>query len=209
MISSSLSDILKQIYLFSSMEEEELERLTQICSIHHHKKGSYLFMQGETSEHLLILLEGVVSVFKHDEKGNEILIGLFQPFSLLAEPAILKGVPFPSTAMFKTDGAVVKIELEQFRTLFLRNPHISYEIIQSLLDKIQLLQHNIHLNIASSAKEKIIYFYQKNQDVAVSLKNYEIASLLSMTPETFSRNVKVLCQEGRLFKTEQGYTVSS
>ena len=95
---SSVSDILKQIYLFSFMDQGELEKLTQICSIHHYKKGSYLFMQGDISEHLLILVEGLVSVFKHDEKGNEILIGLFQPFSLLAEPAILKGVPFPSTA---------------------------------------------------------------------------------------------------------------
>ncbi len=208
-MSSSLSDILKQIYLFSFMSEDELEKLTQICSVHHYKKGTHLFMQGETSEHLLILLEGLVSVFKHDEKGNEILIGLFQPFSLLAEPAILKGVPFPSTAMFKTDGAVIKVELGKFRTFFLRDPHISYEIIQSLLDKIQLLQRNIHLNIASSAKEKIIYFYQKNNDIAVTLKNYEIASLLAITPETFSRNVKVLCEEGKLVKTQRGYAISS
>ncbi|MCJ7765146.1 MAG: helix-turn-helix domain-containing protein, partial [Thiovulaceae bacterium] len=94
------------------------------------------------------------------------------------------------------------------KKLFLRDPHISYEIIQSLLDKIQLLQNNIHLNIASSAKEKILYFYQKNQNLSVELKQYEIASLLGMTAETFSRNVKRLIQEGRLVKTPSGQRLS-
>lgn len=162
-------------------------------------------MKGEVSDHLLILIEGVVTVFKHDDKGNEIIIGLFSPFSLLAEPAILKRVPFPSTAVFKSDGAVIKIKLDKFEEFFLRDPHISYEIIQSLLEKIQLLQQNIHLNIASTAKEKILHYFEKNKFLGSKLKNYEIASLLGMSAETFSRNLKQLVQEKKLIKTAAGY----
>ncbi len=187
------------------MTDNELEKLIQISSVHNYKKDSYLFMKGDTSDHLLVLIEGLVSIFKHDDKGNEIIMGLFNPFSLLAEPAILKEIPFPSTAVFKSDGSVIKIKLEQFKKLFLGDAHISYEIIQSLLDKIQLLQNNIHLNIASSAKEKILYFYQKNQNLSVELKQYEIASLLGMTAETFSRNIKHLIQEEKLVKTPSGH----
>lgn len=200
-----MAAILKDIYLFSYMNDDELERLVQICSIHAYKKDACLFMKGDRSDHLLILIEGVVSVFKHDDKGNEIIMGLFTPYSLLAEPAILKNIPFPSTAVFRSDGAVMKIRLDKFKELFLRDPHISYEIIQSLLDKIQLLQQNIHLNIASSAKEKILLFYQNNTSPETALKQYEIASILNMTAETFSRNVKRLLQEGSLVKTKGGY----
>jgi CRP/FNR family transcriptional regulator len=187
------------------MDDKELERLTKICSIHNYEKDACLFMKGDTSDHLLILIEGIVSVFKHDNKGNEIIIGLFRPYSMLAEPAILKGIPFPSTAVFKSKGAVVKVKLDIFKDEFLRDPHISYEVIQSLLGKIQLLQHNIHLNIASSAKEKILHFYQQNGSFSTELKNYEIASLLGMTAETFSRNLKQLHSEGKIKKTASGY----
>lgn len=200
-----LKSILKDIYLFSSMNDNELESLMQICSVHNYKKDSYLFMKGDTTSDLLILIEGLVSIFKHDDKGNEVIIGLFSPFSLLAEPAILQNIPFPSSAVFKSDGSVVKIKLDTFKELFLDNPHISYAIIQSLLGKIQLLQHNIHLNIASSTKEKILAFYENNNNLNVELKQYEIASLLSMTPETFSRNLKNLIQENKLVKTKVGY----
>ncbi len=205
MSKNRLASLLKEIYLFSFMSESELERLADICSVHAYKKDTHLFMQGEKSEHLLILIEGVVSVFKHDSKGNEIIIGLFRPYSLLAEPAILKGIPFPSTAVFKTNGSVIKVDLETFKEEFLRDPHISYEIIQSLLGKIQLLQQNIHFNIASSAKEKILHFYKQNASLENELKNYEIASLLGMTPETFSRNLKQLVKEGKMLKRSSGY----
>lgn len=200
-----IAKILKDIYLFSYMHDEELEKLTEISSLHNFQKDSHLFMKGEKSDYLLILIDGTVSVFKHDNKGNEIIIGLFNPFSLIAEPAILKGIPFPSTAIFKSDGTVLKIEIKKFKELFMHDSHISYEIIKSLLDKIQLLQQNIHFNIATSAKEKILNFYDENKNLSVNLKQYEVATLLGMSAETLSRNSKLLIKEGKLVKVKNSY----
>lgn len=194
----SLLEILQNIYLFSSLSSNELEQLARICSTHHYKKDATLFMKGEQGEHLLILVDGLLSVYKHDDKGNEIIIGLFNKNSLIAEPAILKEIPFPSTAVFKSDGTIIKIKLDEFRKTYLQNAQIAQHIIESLLGKIQLLQNNIHMNIASTAKEKILNFYEKNYTLDMQLKKYEIASLLGMTPETFSRNVKQLEKEGKL-----------
>jgi CRP/FNR family transcriptional regulator len=202
---SPIAQILKETYLFSFMNEKELADLTKICTLSNYEKGSLLFMQGESSEDLFVLVEGLVSVYKHDDKGNEIVIGFFKPFSLIAEPAILKGVPFPSTAMFKTEGTVIKIKVDTFVNDFIRNPRISYEIIQSLLNKIQLLQQNIHFNIASTAKEKILHFYKQNPSLGLELKKYEIAALLGMTAETLSRNIKTLLEEEKLEASGKAY----
>ncbi len=202
-----MNDILKEVYLFSFMNEEELNELSKISSIHHYDKDALLFMQGEKSDALFVLLEGLVSVYKHDDKGNEIIIGFFKPYSLIAEPAILKRLPFPSTAMFKKEGAVIKIELDAFEKNFLTNPKVAYEIIQSLLNKIQLLQQNIHFNIASTAKEKILHFYKQNPSLGLELKKYEISALLGMSAETFSRNTKQLIKEEKLQKLQKAYKV--
>ncbi|MDF1879959.1 cyclic nucleotide-binding domain-containing protein [Sulfurimonas sp. MAG313] len=72
-----IADILKETYLFSFMNDDELQALTKISSIANYDKDALLFMQGESSEHLLVLVEGLVSVYKHDDKGNEIIIGFF------------------------------------------------------------------------------------------------------------------------------------
>jgi len=190
------------------MNEEELADLTRICTLSNYEKDSLLFMQGESSDNLFVLVEGLVSVYKNDDKGNEIIIGFFRPFSFIAEPAILKKLPFPSSAVFKTNGSILKIDLEAFERDFIRNPRISYEIIQSLLNKIQLLQQNIHFNIASTAKEKILHFYKQNPSLGLELKKYEIAALLGMTAETLSRNIKSLLKEGEMESSGKGYKVS-
>ncbi|SFV51832.1 transcriptional regulator, Crp/Fnr family [hydrothermal vent metagenome] len=202
-----MKEILQKIYLFKELSEEELDKLVKISSFSSYKKDSLLFISGERGKHLLILIDGDVSVFKHDNKGNEIVIGFFSPYSLLAEAAMLRGVPFPSSAVFKTDGRVLKVEMDKFRESFLSKPKVSTEIINSLLSKIQLLQQNIHLNIASTAKDKILHFYNTNSSIVFKLKKYEIATLLGMSPETFSRNLNSLINDKKLQKTPTGYAL--
>ena len=204
-----MKEILKEIYLFNELSEDELDALVEISSIARYDKDSLLFMKGDVSEHLLVLIEGDVMIYKHDEKGNEIVIGFFTPYALLAEPAILRRIAFPSSAMFKSDGAVIKIKLDAFERDFLCNAHVASELIQSLLGKIQLLQQNIHLNSATTAKEKVLHLFEANASIVAKLKQYELAALLGMTAETFSRNVKQLVKEGRLVKSDKGYQTIS
>ncbi len=203
----SISSILKKVSMFSSLNEKELQILADISHIVKYKENATLFIKGEISTYLMLLIDGIVSIFKHDNKGNEIVMGYFTRYNLLAEPATLRHTPLPSSATFKSDGAILKIDLEKFEKIFMSHPHISYAIIQSLLHKIELLQQNIHFNIASSSSEKILFFYEQNPKLSLDLKQYEIATILGMTPETFSRNIKKLLKEKKLVKVATGYKV--
>ena len=146
-------------------------------------------------------------VFKHDDKGNEIVIGYFSRYSLLAEAATLRHTPLPSSAKFQTNGKLIKIKIEAFETLFLSHPNISYAIIQSLLKKVELLQQNTHLNTASTTTAKILQLYTQSPTLALDLKQYETATLLGMTSETFSRNLRKLVKDSKLMKVSTGYKI--
>ena len=201
----TISEILKKVTMFASLPSDELTILASISHLHEYKKGATLFIKGEVNDSLILLVEGVVSIFKHVNKGNEIIIGYFSPYALLAEPATLRHTPLPSSSTFKTDGSIIKINLEKFEELFMDYPNISHCIIQSLLQKIDLLQQNIDFNIASTSSEKILHFYKKNPKLSLDLKKYEIASILGITSETFSRNITKLIKEKRLKKVSIGY----
>jgi CRP-like cAMP-binding protein len=203
----NIIDILKQIKLFSTLNEKELSELATVAHISHYHKDSIVFTQGEMSKNLMILIDGVVSVYKHDSKGNEVVIGYFNRYALLAEAAVLRKTPLPSSARFQTDGSILKIALDGFESFLLSHSKLAYEIIQSLLEKIDLLQQNIHFNLAATSKEKVLNFYQKNPKLALDLKQYEIASILGITPETLSRNISKLLKEEKLVQTAAGYKV--
>lgn len=208
MTNAPIKIMLHEVSLFSSLGEDELLALEKISQIHNYKEGDTLFVAGEVSTSLMLLMEGVVSIFKHDDKGNEIVMGYFKRYELLAEPATLRHSPLPSSARFQTDGILIKIDIEAFENLFIMHPAISYAIIQSLLQKIELLQQNIHFNIASSSIDKILHFYKENPRLSLDLKQYEIASVLGMTPETLSRNIRKLMKDNKLMKVSTGYKVA-
>ena len=47
---------------------------------------------------------------------------------------------------------------------------ISYAIVQSILEKVELLQQNIHFNIASTVIDRILEFYERNPTLNLDLK---------------------------------------
>jgi len=202
-----INQTLKEVSMFSALGEDELKALGNISQIVDYKEGETLFVEGEISAVLMLLIEGVVSIFKHDDKGNEIVIGYFKRYELLAEAATLRHTPLPSSSRFETDGKLIKIDREAFETLFMSHPSISYAIIQSLLKKVDLLQQNIHFNIATTSIDKILHFYRENPAISLDLKQYEIASVLGMTAETFSRNLRKLVKEKKLMKVSTGYKI--
>ncbi|MBN2816635.1 MAG: Crp/Fnr family transcriptional regulator [Campylobacterales bacterium] len=196
-------ETIKKIPLFESLEKEQIETLASLASIVNFKEGEGLFTQGDICENILILIDGVVSIYKHTDKGDEVVIGYFHRYALLAEAATLRHSPLPSSARFHTDGAILRIPLNEFEKFLLLSPKLSYAIILSLLEKVDLLQQNIHFNLASNAKEKVLNFYAKNSKLAQDLKRYEIASILGVTPETLSRMTKQLIKEGRLIQSNR------
>ena len=203
-----INQTLKEVSMFSSLGEDELKALEHISKIVDYKEGETLFVEGVISDVLMLLIEGVVSIFKHDDKGNEIVIGYFKRYELLAEAATLRHTPLPSSSRFETDGKLIKIDIHAFEKLFMLHPNISYAIIQSLLKKVDLLQQNIHFNIATTSIDKILHFYRENPALSLDLKQYEIASVLGMTAETFSRNLRKLVKDKKLMKVSTGYKIA-
>jgi CRP/FNR family transcriptional regulator len=197
--------ILKKIPLFSELSDQKLLELEKISSISRYRKDEILFEKGEIIKHLYILIDGIAYVYKEDNNGNEIIIGYFYGYEILVEAPTLMHEHTFSTGKFKSNGKIMKINLKVFEKDFMCIPSISNGIIQSLLKKIKLLQRNIHLNINGTAKEKIIHFYEHHYTFSIDLKKYEIAALLGVTAETYSRTVKDLVEEKILVKTHANY----
>jgi CRP-like cAMP-binding protein len=203
----SVMEVLNAIDLFATFSDSEKEELAAMARLHRFDKGATLFTKGEISHAVIIVVEGIVSIYKHDSRGNEVPIGYFHRYALVAEAAVLRRSPLPSSAAFKTDGTIMKIALDGFEAFMLKHPGFAFKIIQSLLEKIDLLQQNIHFGLAATSNEKIINFYRRNPKMAGDLKQYEIASVLGMTPETLSRGIKALLREQKLVKKASGYAV--
>jgi len=198
---------LKQSYFFESLSDEQLRQIGTFSKKVRYPKGRILFYEKEPTKSLVLLIEGSIKIYKIDLKNNEVVLGHFKAPSLIAEMATLEGIPYPASAVFETDGAVIMIDFEQFKKEFLNDPAISFNFIKSLSKKIKRLENLISLNIVLDSTARLAKYIYDHEDALSSLKNYELAHDLHMTPETLSRTLKKLSVLQLLERQPSGYRV--
>jgi CRP/FNR family transcriptional regulator len=198
---------LQQCYFFEKLDSEELRELEKISKKVSYKKGSILFYEKEEPDSLILLVEGVVKIYKTDLKNNEVIMRRFRAPTLVAEMATFEGIPFPASASFETDGTVIMIDFEQFKKRFMDKPDIAYTIIRSLSRKVKNLEEVIDLNIVLDTTARLAKYLYENEAILDELKNYQIAEDLHMTPETLSRTLKKFSVLGLLEKGSSGYEI--
>lgn len=181
-----------EIELFQELSEDENNRLSEISSLKEYKKGNIIFYEGEQPTKLKLLLDGIVKVYKSDAKGNEVILHFFQPQTLIAETAHMQKINYPATAICETDCQLLEIDYALFEKDFLRNPDISFKIIQSLSKKIKALQNVITTNLTMDTFSRTCKFIYENENHMHELSHRKIAAILNITPETFSRNLSIL-----------------
>ena len=180
------------IELFQELSEDENNRLYSISSLKEYKKGNIIFYEGEQPGKLKLLLDGIVKVYKSDAKGNEVILHFFQPQTLIAETAHMQKINYPATAICETDCKLLEIDYALFEKDYLRNPDISFKIIQSLSKKIKALQNVITTNLTMDTFSRICKFIYENENHIHELSHRKIAAILNITPETLSRNLAIL-----------------
>jgi len=200
---------LRNFYYFENLNDDQFKLLSSFAKKQKYEKDSILFYEKETPTSLILLIEGTLKVYKTDMKNNEIILNRFRPMSMIAEMAILEGIPYPASAVFETAGTIIEIDFERFKKEFFNNPEIALMFFKSLSKKIKYLEDVIALNIVLDSTSRLAKFLCTNQDELKKLKHYEIAKHLHMTPETLSRTFKKLLVLGLVKKDSSGYTVES
>jgi CRP-like cAMP-binding protein len=198
---------INHIKLFQMLPKHELEYVNKVVNILHKNKNDTIFLEGEDSDYLHMLLEGTAKVYRVDNKGNELLLHNFKAQSLIAELANFENMRFPASCKMITEGYIAKIKFTDFQILLQRYPALSMQVINSLTKKMKFLDTVIQQNLLLSSQAKIANFIYENEDVFVAQKQHQIASMLFITPETLSRNLKKFKECGILENNKNKFTV--
>jgi CRP/FNR family transcriptional regulator len=186
---------LEEIPMFAALSPVHIKELYDQTHIKHFTKNSIVFYEGDQSEYLHILLDGSIKLYKTTPKGTQIQINRLNAPSMIGEYACFEQQPFPATCEFVTDGSMGLLPFEMVYK-HLNNPNFSLEIIKSLTGKVALLSALVHKETVLSSEAKVADLMMQKLALFQRLKNNEIASMLNLTPETFSRIMTKFKKEG-------------
>lgn len=186
---------LKDFYFFNCLDEKEIKELEEISILKKYSKGQILFYEGDESKYLHLLTSGVVKLYKHDFRDNEIVIHNINAPSFIAEIINYEEKPFPANCTFEIDAEVLLIDYEKFRDRFLHKSEISMLFIKSLSNKIKYLENFIHTNMTIDINAKVAKFIYDNENTLDSIKQVKMAQILNIREETLSRKIAKLIKD--------------
>ena len=197
---------LHDIPMFSSLDEKHLKDLKNAVHIKQYTKNSIVFYEGDESEYMYILLKGSVKLYKTSPKGSQIQINRFSAPSLIAEFACFEKEPFPASCEFVSDGTIGLLHFDKLYE-YLNQAAFSLELIKSLTGKVMMLSALVHKETILSSEAKVADLMIKKLTIFNRLKNNEIASIINLTPETFSRILTKLKKEGIISVKDHHLTI--
>jgi CRP/FNR family transcriptional regulator len=140
----------------------------------------------------------MVKLYKHYSHNEELILHYFKNQSLLGEMATFEGIPYPANAIAETNCDIWTIKKEDFVALLEATPHLALQIITSMGMKIKMLENSIDLNISKNSMQRVVSLILNTIDIFGEFSRVKISGILNMKPETLSRRIQTLKQEGAI-----------
>jgi len=177
---------IQDIPMFSNLDKKFHKELKDSLYIKKFTKNSIVFYEGDESDYFYILLDGTVKLYKTSPKGSQVQIRRMKAPNIIGEYACFEKAPLPATCEFLTDGAMGLLHFDKVYK-YLDEKEFALGLIKSLTSKVMILSSLVHKETILSSEAKVADLMIENISIFNRLKNNEIAGILNLTPETFSR----------------------
>lgn len=178
------------------LKSELLELFEKIGTHKSFKKDSILFFEGQKAAEMILLLKGCVRLYKTDSLGRVINIHFLRATNFIAEMPVFEGLDYPASAVCESDCEVIFIGFESFKKHCLQDERIGLLLMRSLMAKIRYLEKMINENFQYDVRMRLVGFLLQNSANIQQFSQKDIAKMINTTPETLSRMIKKLKDEG-------------
>lgn len=193
------------IPLFQNLPEPSLKMLQGILTEKEFLKGENIFSEGYESNGFYIIMRGRVKVYKLSPEGKEQILHIVSPKELLGAVSAFAGNPYPAHADAMEKTKALFFPRKDFLALVRKEPSVAMNMMANLAMR---LQHFTRMIEDLSLKEVpgrlaayFLYLCEKkgcSDIVEMDISKGQLASLLGTIPETLSRILRRLSEQGVL-----------
>ncbi|MCB4204605.1 Crp/Fnr family transcriptional regulator [Deferribacterales bacterium Es71-Z0220] len=182
-------------------DEETFKLLENISTLVKKDKKEIFFFEDQEGENIYFLASGLIKLYKTNDEGKEAIIHFVRPGELFAEILLYLRNRYPVTAEAVENCTALSINSKKLFQLIRENPDISMKLTGMMAQRIKYFLNMIENLTLSDARNRLLRYLtvlaDKNKDNKVILpaSKGDIAILLGIAPETFSRLLKKLTEE--------------
>ncbi len=206
MLTLKQQEILKQNDLFTDFNEAELAQIIAKTSYHELKKKQHFFVEGQPARHFFLAIYGSIKLSFLSPRGDEKVMDIIGAGNTFAEAVMfLNEKTYPVSATALKDSGVLQIDAQGYLNILEKSPKACFKIMARLSKRLHWSLTEIKSLSLHDGTYRLLKFLLNNAqqtgkttqiDLLVT-KNI-LASQLSVQPETLSRILNKLSNDGLL-----------
>ncbi len=206
MPSTGKAEVLKQSFIFSSLNEDELAELAGLAIERSFAPDEFIFWDGDAPEWFYIIAEGRVKVVKHSSLGKEFIIAFFGSGEMFGEVAVFEDKPYPASAQAVAETKVLGIKREDFLSFLAHRTQVALRIISVLGGRLRDAQSRLKDLAGERVEQRLaqtLLMLSAKLGSTLPFTRQEIADMAGTTTETAIRFMSRL-KDGGIIRSTRG-----
>jgi CRP-like cAMP-binding protein len=127
----SSAELLRHVPLFKELDENELERVAEVCHLQEFVSGEHIFREGESGNRLYLIIEGDVRISRDVPGSGEEALAVLKPGALFGEMAVFDRSERSTDAISNGGTKCLTITRPDFEMLLDFNRDLAYKVLWS------------------------------------------------------------------------------
>ena len=204
-----IRNTLRNLPVFSALEECDLTRVAGHSRVMECEKGTLLFREGDVYRGFYVVLEGGVKVYKLSPDGKETVLHIQFPPQTLAEIPMFAGEDYPAHAECLAASRLLFVEKEGFLALLRENPDLALRMLAGLSRRLRVLAKQLEDLTAFDVRTRVIRYLLEEHGrqqhagralpvLVLPISKTLLAAHIGTTLETLSRTLRKMEEEKRI-----------
>ena len=193
--------------LFATLPDDDLRRVAAIAVLRRYAKKEAIFREGDRADGFFVISSGKVKVFKLSDGGKEQVLHVLESGQSFAEAAIFEGGDFPAHAEALADSEILLLPKRAFIDLLEKNPKVALRMLASLSKWLKRMTDLVESLSLKDVETRLVFYLSEElkargiplkdgAELELPIGKNVLASRLGTVPETFSRTLKKLQDDG-------------
>lgn len=204
-VKHSPSACVSKAELFHSLPESMRKKLVPITTHRQYfPKGSLIRRPFDGQNGMLVIDQGSAKVYNLNDDGKETVLGLLKKGDIEGQQNLFSTDAPENFIEALQDTWVCSLKGDDFQNLLKQTPDLALKMLNNFGQMLVTAERNSVRRNSLDAKSRIMAHLhdlaksQASNIVTLKLKKKDLASYLGITPETFSRQLKVLAKEKKI-----------
>jgi CRP/FNR family transcriptional regulator, cyclic AMP receptor protein len=125
--------------LFGDVPAPAIQRLAAAAGLHRYRRGQILFVEGDSGDSLLLIVDGRLKAYSTSAEGEEYLLAVVGPGEAMGELVLADGGSRSASVAALTDAAVLRLPRQAVLDAAEIWPQLTAALLKSLADVVRRL----------------------------------------------------------------------